>query len=419
MIKRILSTILLLFSLNLFSEEYGDDELHSNTNKINIPRRFLEIGATANVGISNNYFSIDEILVEELILDLKKIALELPSEGLSTCAVADSIFSIDFNSPDGVHIGVSAGLDFYYKGTISKELFEFLGNGNKLNETQKFSGKAISDLFLYTNFTAGYDFNNHHIEFTQSLFAPIIHGETYNMAAEFVNSPNGRIEALASAEAILYSSFDTKPVFENNSDFEQALNTMSNNFGYDITASIERKIFKTLQGAAYTRIPIVPGKLTKSTKVKMQAKFEASSIFDIIMGNEEPESSFDFSNIIYGSSEYYLHRPFKLGAQVVWRPFGSWFTFNHLLGFAVRNPFSDNAEAFVEYNFGMEAILLHMIGFNLSTSYQNQLFMHNIGLILNFRVLEVDINAVFQGSNFEQSLKGSGFGCIIAAKVGF
>ena len=97
MIKRILSTILLLFSLNLFSEEYGDDELHSNTNKINIPRRFFEIGATANVGISNNYFSIDEILVEELILDLKKIALELPSEGLSTCAVADSIFSIDFN----------------------------------------------------------------------------------------------------------------------------------------------------------------------------------------------------------------------------------------------------------------------------------------------------------------------------------
>ena len=73
----------------------------------------------------------------------------------------------------------------------------------------------------------------------------------------------------------------------------------------------------------------------------------------------------------------------------------------------------------MEYDFGVNFTILHILGFNISTSYQNQIFMHNVGVMLNFRLIEVDVSAVLQGGNFAQSFKGTGAGCVIAVKIGF
>lgn len=140
----------------------------------------------------------------------------------------------------------------------------------------------------------------------------------------------------------------------------------------------------------------------------------------MIMGTTDSATkSTEYSGLTYNSSEYYLHRPFKMGAQAVWRPFGKWCTFNSLLGFAVRNPFSSDAEFFMEYDFGVNFTILHILGFDISTSYENQIFMHSVGVILNFRLIEVNASVVCQGGNFVQSFKGTGAGCVIAVKIGF
>ena len=423
--KKIITICLFLLTFYFYSNDFGLGLKNVNENRINVPRRYFEMSTTADVGASNNYFAAEDILVEELIFDLKKIATELPTKGFSFNTYSDVKYAIDFNHPDGMHFGFETGIDFYCKGTISKALFEFLGHGNKLNEPLTFDGKAIADLFLYTNVTAGFDFLGFHAEITPTLFAPILHGESKDLYAKFENNSNGTTVATASAGTTFYSSMNLKPYFDNNFDFSDfnaldAFSEMENYYGFDLALSLEHKIFDTLQGAAYTRIPIVPGKLVNSTSLTTSIRYEVKSIFDMIMGTTDSATkSTEYSGLTYNSSEYYLHRPFKMGAQAVWRPFGKWCTFNSLLGFAVRNPFSSDAEFFMEYDFGVNFTILHILGFDISTSYENQIFMHSVGVILNFRLIEVNASVVCQGGNFVQSFKGTGAGCVIAVKIGF
>ena len=423
--KKLVTICLFFLTFYFYSNDFGLGLKNVNENRINVPRRYFEFNTTVNAGASNNYFAAEEILVEELIFDLKKIATELPSGGFSFNAFTDTKYGADLNFPDGMHFGFETGIDFYCKGIISKDLFEFLGYGNKLNETLTFDGKAIADLFFYTNVTGGFDFLGFHVEITPTLFAPILHGESKDLYAKFENNSNGTTVATASAGTTFYSSMNLKPYFDNNFDFSNfnaldAFSEMDNYYGFDLALSLEHKIFDTLQGAAYTRIPIVPGKLVNSTSLTTSIRYEVKSIFDMIMGTTDSATkSTEYSGLTYNSSEYYLHRPFKLGGQAVWRPFGKWCTFNSLLGFAVRNPFSSDAEFFMEYDFGVNFTILHILGFDISTSYENQIFMHTVGVILNFRLIEVNASVVCQGGNFVQSFKGTGAGCVIAVKIGF
>ena len=94
-IKKILTLFLvLLFTLNIYAQDsdiQNDDRgLFSNDESTKEPEkekkrfwdRYFEIGFNANVGLSNNYFHISDLLKEEIIINMDDINNNIGNRGL-------------------------------------------------------------------------------------------------------------------------------------------------------------------------------------------------------------------------------------------------------------------------------------------------------------------------------------------------
>ena len=128
---------------------------------------------------------------------------------------------------------------------------------------------------------------------------------------------------------------------------------------------------------------------------------------------------FDSGEKIYGKEKYWISRPFRTGAEIAWRPFGNWMKFGALLGLGVKYPWTSEAKPYIEYKGTVEASLFNILGINFSSSYINEVFVHQAGFMLNCRVLEIDCGVSAQGANFKKSCQGSGFGAYTGIRIGW
>ena len=60
-----------------------------------------------------------------------------------------------------------------------------------------------------------------------------------------------------------------------------------------------------------------------------------------------------------------------------------------------------------------------MFSFTLSTEYTNQVFIHQFGLDVNIRFVEIDTGISVQSADFARSFTGSGFGAYVYLTMGF
>ncbi len=388
---------------------------------LKMPRRLFEIGVNAPVGISNNAIGVFDLLKKNLVIDLEKFADDLPKNGLIFDMNASPDFSMNLNLSNGFRFGLKLGVDTYGRTTLSKSLIDFLCKGNDLNETLDFDGGIDADVFAYLDLTFGRDIDELHIEVTPTLFVPVAHVSTVSSTAYLKNAPDGKIEALAQAELKAFSCFNTRPIFDSDCT-DSIFDSLKAGFGFDIMISGEQKFLESLIAGGYLRCPIVPGKLGYSTGMNCKVGFEAKSIVSLV-SQEEGTSSFssEMSDFEYGIEEYVINRPMRLGMQFAWRPFGAWCSFNGLLGVGINEPFSKYGKTtwFMEYDFGCDILLFHILGFNVSSSYYNKIFAQQLGIVLNFRVLEIDLGVSAQGSDFARSFHASGVGAYAAVYIGF
>ena len=56
---------------------------------------------------------------------------------------------------------------------------------------------------------------------------------------------------------------------------------------------------------------------------------------------------------------------------------------------------------------------------NLSTEYTDRVFVHQAGLSLNIRLIEITTGLSAQSSDFVKSFTGAGFGAYVYVTVGF
>ena len=143
--------------------------------RIDIPRRIFEIGFDADIGFSNNYFAVSELMKKELEIDLRKIADEIDKKGLSFDIIFLSDFFMNLNLKNGVSVGLSSGIETSGNGTISKDLFEFLGYGNELNEKISVSGNLDSNLFAYAKTDVAFDIKGFRVSVGPAVFFPVFH----------------------------------------------------------------------------------------------------------------------------------------------------------------------------------------------------------------------------------------------------
>ncbi|MDE5897670.1 MAG: hypothetical protein K2H09_00135, partial [Treponemataceae bacterium] len=336
-------------------------------NTIDLPHRYFELGISAAAGLSNNYFAARDCLVRDLVFDLADIADTMPKKGLNLDFNTACLFFMNLNLSNGIHAGFSAGVEGAGLLNIGKGLFDFIGNGNDFNEVIKVDGAVNTDVFAVVSAAAGFDLFGYHLEVMPSVFLPLLHAETDAFSGTFENPEDGSIAARAQADITLYSFTSLEPIFDSTFKTEELLEGIRSGWGFDIYSRLEHKIFNSLQGAVYSRIPIVPGKLNHSMKMGASLSFEAEDMKNLMDNGASPE--FNMQDRTYGTANFWHSRPFRIGTQVVWRPFGKWFTVGGLLGLGVRNPYTRSAKCFAEYEFSLDVSLFHILGVNFATSY--------------------------------------------------
>jgi hypothetical protein len=121
------------------------------------------------------------------------------------------------------------------------------------------------------------------------------------------NSEEGTIDAFGMANASLYTPYPT----ETGSSID--IGNMLGKGGGDLTLGVEYPLFSNLiLGASFTHIPLFPARLSDGYKLITNFSYNEDD------GFESREPSFDpFS----GAAEQKVFRPFKMGFDVLYRPF--------------------------------------------------------------------------------------------------
>ena len=87
---------------------------------------------------------------------------------------------------------------------------------------------------------------------------------------------------------------------------------------------VERPLTKTFELGAFTRIPVAPGKLNYKTSTRFSASVKQSNILGYLDKTSSTETSFSTEETSYSQETTSVHRPFVLGVEGAWRPFGKW-----------------------------------------------------------------------------------------------
>lgn len=408
--KIILSAISFIFFSSLVFAELAD------------PHRYFEIGVGAEAGISNNYFGLTEVLVEELVLDLQKISREMPSDGFTLDYGVDfeHYFALDINK--NFRFKFFLGLDGTGYANVSHSLFDLLGTGLAIGETKDIKLSIYGDLFLETGFSLKTDIAGFGVRLQPAYFIPLFHVAETSAKLKYTSSKYGTIRADAEVPIDIYSVLDLDDIKNKTITGPYIQDIISEAVkcgGFDLTAEVEHPLTKTFDLGIFTRVPIVPGSLKYRAHTLYWGYAEQTNFLGYLNDTESSDMDYGHEDFTYSSANYKLHRPFILGTEGAWRPFGQWCVIRPKLNLAVRNPYRKSYQVFGEYALSADFRFLKVICFHFATRYENLVFKQVMGFGLNFRVFEFETKVGLRGSDFANSFGMSGATVQLGMKFGF
>ncbi|MBD5406406.1 MAG: hypothetical protein HDR56_02160 [Treponema sp.] len=389
--------------------------------RIEMPHRFFEMGWTVDFDISNNYFNIKDIFKEHIVIDFTEIAKNISKAGFLVNVNVSPSFFINLNLKNGFHFNISTGIESYGRVNIGKGLFDLLGNGKQLNKDVDIDLGISGDVFAYIGTAFGLNIQDYHIELMPSLYMPIFHVETSNGKATFSNNDDTFINATASATLACYSFLDLESFMK--LDIDAMLENLKKGWGFDLYSSIEHPIFRSLVGKLYSRFPIVPGQLNYVAKTEFASEFEIEKLTSLFSGSGSIKNNFESKDFEHEKTTFKIHRPFKIGTEVAWRPFGKWCVLDAMIGLGVKKPFTNDFHAFFEYNFSISTDLFiknwDMLGIKFSTGRIDEVFKHSLAVMINLRAVEVNVGVSAVAGSFIPSVQLAGVGAYATVCIGF
>lgn len=147
-------------------------------------RRLIEIGVSPEVGVGNSYFSIGDILQENVVLNLTTMSEELGERDLrfaNTISAESHLVASLF----GVTGGWYANVDGVVSGGIPSSLFSLLTEGNELGQelsgSSKLVGRVFADMGVYAGLRWKKDW---YFGMKFGAFAPILYTDPEPGASE-------------------------------------------------------------------------------------------------------------------------------------------------------------------------------------------------------------------------------------------
>lgn len=400
-------------------------------------KRYVELKANVPVNISNNVITLNDIMVENVVIDLAKIADEIPEKGMdfSITAKPNIAFKLDFT---GFLLGLDAGVDADVSLGIGKGLFDLVGHGydyTKYDSTNPFQIdlNLRADAFAYIKADIGFGGKKWRFKASPSVFVPVLHVVNKDAHATFTNTDEGDLLAEANAEIAAYA-FDEVDKLAGQLDVQDLLLTCKDTLGIDMGASFTYKLSDKFSLWGDLRVPIMPGHLKKSTSVKATANYKGN-VQEFINGTffdsentgysitDEAGNDFNFgggSGVNWAECDYEINRPLKFNGYAKFDLIPDVISLTGGAGFGILNPFAkeEKMTVYPEYYAAVKAGLANIVMLQFSTEYTERVFKHELGLTLNIRLVEVDVGASLQSSDFMSSFKIDGLGAYVTVCVG-
>lgn len=381
-------------------------------------QRFFEIGIDLDVGVSNSYFNVSDLLKKEIVIDLNEVNDGVGNNGLSFNVDGDTslytnIYTKNFNA------GLSLGVDINAFAQLEKNLLDLLANGNTLNEEFGVGLGVGASLYAELDANIAMKIGKLKIKATPAFYVPLFYLPYTSASVNATVNEDGSIIAEGGAIASIYSALPLN-------DFSSfSVNDLLSQGGFDITASAEYPLFSFLDvGVILTHIPVIPSKLNCTNKYEANVTFGVDGMLDQFMTS----GAVDFSNFSYSLSDNVataddtltLVRPFKIGFNAEWRVFNNKLL---ILSPLIQFKFADFTLANI-VGFGFDYVItaksdLGIFVPSLTTSYVDSIFSQKLKLAINLRFIELDVIVSSQSANLWKSFAGSGFGAGIGVKIGF
>ena len=400
----------------LFASEFKGDLLSK-------PSRIFELGIDTNVAYANSNFQLKDILKKNLVFDLKQIAKDVPDDGFSLGFYNEEKVFVNLNLSSRFRFSVFTSVEAVGRFNIEKDLFETLADGMSVGSTKtgEVEGSAEAYACIGTSFqTIIKDFG---LKFTPTYFSPLFYVPKTTATATVKTDPNGAIKAEAEANIDIYTAVDMHDFIENGKhvdDLNLGAGSLLSGGGFDFSIEAERNWLEGLNAGLYTRIPLVAGSLKNKMSTRVWANFYETNALGYLNDTEEHGNDHGYDDFTYSSETKKIHRPFKLGLNATYMPFGDWFKIQPAIGFAVRNPYSSDATFFPEYALDFRlSVVRHIFNFNIGTAYQNQIFQQRVGFSFDFRALEIMAKASWCGTTIGSSFSRKGYGAMVGVRFGW
>lgn len=377
------------------------------------PHRIFEIGMDADFAVANGYWGVGDVLKKDLVIDLTKIAKEMPSDGFTLGFFDSEEAFINLNVNSHFMFSVSAGVEASGNMAVEKELFEILGTGIKIGETKSADVTGYGDVFAHISMSYQTLVDDFAVKITPSYVIPVAYIPKTTAKASVSTTSDGYIRAEARAPVAIYTAIDM-----DSKDFN--ISEIMNNGGFDLSFEIERNFLAGLNAGVFGRIPVIPGTLTHKMTTEVYAYAEAYNLLGYLDDSESHETKTGHEDFEYSDANYKVYRPFRLGINANYMPFGSWCKIQPMLAVAVRNPYSGNTVVYPEYSLDLRLSLLASIfNFNIGTAYTSQVFQQKIGFGLNLRIFEIIAQTSLCSTSFAKSFNLNGAGTYIGVRIGF
>lgn len=378
------------------------------------PRRFFELGFDVNLSASNNYIGLTDIMKETIVIDLDKISKDLSSSGFRVAADAGADFFLNLNLGKKLRLGFFTNVQASGFGSLPGSLFELLAEGNEIDKEYKGDLLMWGDLNLEMGAKVGTKIGPLQVMFKPVYYMPLIHLHNPKAYYSFETKSDGTIVAKGIAEIPIYSVIPLDSL-ENSINVGGATGNLFASGGLDLSLSADYSLFPFLTvGGTLTQLPIVPARMENRSLLKANFTFETVSILDGI-GKDSGDmyTSTDSSDFVYDTKKIMFVRPIKIGAHAEYRPFGRLLSVTPNLGLGYYNTL------FMEFGVEGRLNLANILILSLSTNFEDLVWKEQLGLILNFRIVELEVMVGSYSPGFIKSFTGAGLGASVGMKFGF
>lgn len=401
------------------------------------PHRIFEVGSDTEALAANSHFKLKEIMVKDLVIDVQDWYDQMPDAGLSFATHVQERAFMNINATSHFRLGFFAGVEANGFASLDKDFFKLLAEGLDLDEDETFELNYYAAAFADAGFSFQTLIRGFGVKISPAIYVPLVYMRPAKAKAHLETSSSGKISVEASAPVEIFTAVDMKGTFDDEDEDDEDEDPESDsgekwydeleaaellkNAGFDLSFEVERNFFHGFNASVFGRIPILPGKLKHKMSTNLNAHFYETNVLGFIEDEELEAHDWDCNtdDLRYSDANEKVFRPMKLGLQASCRPFGKWITLRPRFDLVMRDPYSSDWKIFPEYDLTAEFSLFDIFALSIGSGYDYRIFSQHLGIMMNFRSVEILAKVSLASTDFVNSFKYAGAGGFVGVRIGF